>query len=203
MRCSCAVGEPLLVHPRRCARGQAAAPVSGQIEGILAGGQAAEDVAGIADSLWPTVRVVAVKTERRHSDVAISISKLKGLSQDAESRLRTHGIANSDQLLEAARTPAGRQALAQQIGVEPRAVLELANRADLARIRGVAGIFGDLLEHAGVDTVKELATRNAANLHRALVETNAREHLAGRQPNAETVAGWVAQAKELPPIIEY
>lgn len=135
--------------------------------------------------------------------MAISISTLRGLSQDTEARLRARGISNSDQLLEAARTPAGRQALAQQIGVEPRAVLELANRADLARIRGVAGIFGDLLEHAGVDTVKELATRNAANLHRALVETNAREQLAGRQPNAETVAGWVAQAKELPPIIEY
>jgi len=135
--------------------------------------------------------------------VAISISTLRGLSQDTEARLRARGISNSDQLLEAARTPAGRQALAQQIGVEPRAVLELANRADLARIRGVAGIFGDLLEHAGVDTVKELATRNAANLHRALVETNAREQLAGRQPNAETVAGWVAQAKALSPIIEY
>lgn len=135
--------------------------------------------------------------------MAISISTLRGLSQDTEARLRARGISNSDQLLEAARTPAGRQALAQQIGVEPRAVLELANRADLARIRGVAGIFGDLLEHAGVDTVKELATRNAANLHRALVETNAREQLAGRQPNAETVAGWVAQAKALSPIIEY
>jgi len=135
--------------------------------------------------------------------VAISISTLRGLSQDTEARLRARGISSSDQLLEAARTPAGRQALAQQIGVEPRAVLELANRADLARIRGVAGIFGDLLEHAGVDTVKELATRNAANLHRALVETNAREQLAGRQPNAETVAGWVAQAKALSPIIEY
>lgn len=135
--------------------------------------------------------------------MAISISTLRGLSQDTEARLRARGISSSDQLLEAARTPAGRQALAQQIGVEPRAVLELANRADLARIRGVAGIFGDLLEHAGVDTVKELATRNAANLHRALVETNAREQLAGRQPNAETVAGWVAQAKALSPIIEY
>jgi len=135
--------------------------------------------------------------------MAIPISKLKGLSEQVASRFRTHGIANSDQLLEAARTPAGRQALAEKIGVEPRAVLELANRADLARIRGVAGIFGDLLEHAGVDTVKELAARNPAHLHRALVDTNARERLAGREPNAETVAGWVAQAKALPAIIEY
>jgi predicted flap endonuclease-1-like 5' DNA nuclease len=82
-------------------------------------------------------------------------------------------------------------------------VLELANRADLARIRGIAGVFGDLLEHAGVDTVRELATRNPDNLHAALVETNEREHVAGRLPNAAMVADWVAQAKELPPGIEY
>jgi predicted flap endonuclease-1-like 5' DNA nuclease len=131
------------------------------------------------------------------------IANLRGLSEQLASRLRTYGISNSDQLLEAARTPAGRQALAEKLGVETRAVLEMANRADLARIHGVAGVFGDLLEHAGVDTVKELATRNPANLHQALKATNAREHLAGRDPNARTVADWVAQAKELPAAIEY
>lgn len=131
------------------------------------------------------------------------ISGLRGLSEDVASQLRVLGIFDSDHLLEAARTPAGRQELAEKIGIDARAVLELANRADLARIRGVAGVFGDLLEHAGVDTVKELATRNPDNLHRALVETNEREHLAGRQPNADMVASWVAQAKELPAGIEY
>ena len=135
--------------------------------------------------------------------MAIPIAELRGLSEGSAARFRTHGIANSDQLLEAARTPAGRQALAEQVGIDARAVLELANRADLARIRGIAGVFGDLLEHAGVDTVRELATRNPDNLHAALVETNEREHLAGRLPNAAMVADWVAQAKELPPGIEY
>ena len=135
--------------------------------------------------------------------MTIPIAELKGLSEHAASLLRTHGIYNSVQLLEAARTPAGRQALAEKIGIEARAVLELANRADLARIRGIAGVFGDLLEHAGVDTVRELATRNAEHLHRTLVETNAREHLAGRDPSAGMVADWVAQAKALPPALEY
>lgn len=135
--------------------------------------------------------------------MAIPIYELRGLSEDVASRLRTHGIANSDQLLEAARTPAGRQELAGKIGIEARAVLELANRADLARVRGVAGVFGDLLEHAGVDTVKELATRNPENLHNTLVATNAREHVAGRDPSAGMVADWVSQAKALTPAIEY
>lgn len=34
-------------------------------------------------------------------------------------------------------------------------MLELANRADLARICAIAWVFGDLLQCAGVDTVKE------------------------------------------------
>jgi len=44
--------------------------------------------------------------------------------------------------------------LAEHAGVESRAILELANRADLARVRGIGGVFSDLLEQAGVDTVK-------------------------------------------------
>jgi predicted flap endonuclease-1-like 5' DNA nuclease len=132
-----------------------------------------------------------------------SVSKLRGLSPEVESQLRARGIFNSDQLLEAARTPAGRKILAGQVGVEARVILELANRADLARVWGIAGVFSDLLEHAGVDTVKELATRNPENLFRALVETNDREELAGRMPTPKVVADWVAQAKGLPGLIEY
>jgi predicted flap endonuclease-1-like 5' DNA nuclease len=135
--------------------------------------------------------------------MGIPIAELRGLSEDVASRLRTYGIANSDQLLDAARTPAGRQALAGKLQIDAGTVLELANRADLARIRGIAGVFGDLLEHAGVDTVKELATRNPANLHNTLVATNAREHVAGRDPSAGMVADWVAQAKALPAALEY
>jgi len=37
------------------------------------------------------------------------------------------------------------------------------NHADLCRIDGVGSEYADLLEAAGVDTVPELAQRNAAN----------------------------------------
>ena len=82
-------------------------------------------------------------------------------------------------------------------------ILELANRADLARISGIAGVFSDLLEHAGVDTVKELATRNPDNLHAKLLEINAAKKLSGRAPSQGMVKDWVAQAKALPKLLEY
>lgn len=87
--------------------------------------------------------------------------------------------------------------------MESRAVLELANRADLARVRGIGGVFCNLLEWAGVDTVKEPATRRPDNLHAKLLETNAQETLAGRAPTPHMVKDWVAQAKELPKLLEY
>jgi predicted flap endonuclease-1-like 5' DNA nuclease len=122
---------------------------------------------------------------------------------DLEGNLKQQGLYRSDQLLESARLPAGRQALAARAGVDSRAILELANRADLARVRGIAGVFSDLLEHAGVDTVRELANRNARNLYAKLAEVNGQQRIAGRMPSQRMVEDWVAQAKELPRLLEY
>ena len=135
--------------------------------------------------------------------MSVPISKLRGMSPELAAKLREHGIADSDELLNAARTPAGRNELAAKAGAGTEAILELANRADLARIRGIAGIFSDLLEHAGVDTVKELATRNPDNLVETLIQVNEEQALAGRHPYAQEVQSWVAQAKALPRGIEY
>lgn len=87
--------------------------------------------------------------------------------------------------------------------MESQIVLKLANRADLARLRGIGGVFSNLLEQAGVDTVKELANRRPENLYAKLVEINNQLHLAGRVPTKQAVAGWVSQAKELPRVLEY
>ena len=131
------------------------------------------------------------------------IDQLRGMSQGLATKLRAHGISNSDQLLEAVRTPADRQALAEALGIEPRAVLELGNRADLARIKGIGGVFSDLLEHAGVDTVRELATRRPDNLRAKMAEVNGDRELSGRTPSLGMVEGWVEQAKSLPRVLEY
>ena len=125
------------------------------------------------------------------------------MSAELAAKLKEQGISNSDQLLGAAGTLAGRKDLAEQAGVESQVILGLANRADLARVRGIAGVFSDLLEHAGVDTVKELATRNPDNLHAKLAEINADKKLAGRTPDLGMVKDWVAQAQALPKLLEY
>ena len=73
--------------------------------------------------------------------------------------------------------------------------------SDLFRINGVAGQFAELLEGAGVDTVKELRTRNAANLAEKMAEVNKKKHLCKATPGAKTVTKWVAEANKLTPMV--
>jgi hypothetical protein len=67
----------------------------------------------------------------------------------------------------------------------------------------VAEEYSDLLEAAGVDSVVELSTRNAANLHKAMTATNAAKKLVRRVPPETTVAAWIAHAKTLPRAVSH
>ena len=131
------------------------------------------------------------------------ISELRGMTDTIATVLKEQGITNSLQLLEAAKKPAQRKKLAASCSCETRAILELANRADLARLKGIGVVYSDLLEQAGVDTVKELRHRRPDNLHAKILEVNEAKNLTGHAPPMSTVEDWVAQAKELEPMIEY
>ena len=135
--------------------------------------------------------------------MAISIGKLKGMNAELEAKLKAEALGNTEKLLAATKAPADRKALAKKVGAREREILELANRADLSRVKGVAGVFSDLLEQAGVDTVKELAKRRPDNLHAKIKEVNEASQLAKRIPTAAEVESWVNQAKELPKMLKY
>ena len=71
------------------------------------------------------------------------------------------------------------------------------------RIKGIGPQFSELLEAAGVDTVKELRNRKAENLQKALEETNAKKKLTRVVPPLKSVEKMIAQAKELEPKMTY
>ncbi|MBW1940284.1 MAG: DUF4332 domain-containing protein [Deltaproteobacteria bacterium] len=137
--------------------------------------------------------------------MAIPINKLAGMTSELEAKLSEQGIYHSDQLLDAARTPAGRRQLAKQIGVETHTILELADRSSLARINGVGSVLSDLLAQVGVKTVKELATRRADHLHDKLSELIEQKKikLVGRGPSLEMIQHWIDEAKAMPKFMEY
>lgn len=132
-----------------------------------------------------------------------SLRAIRGVSGAFADKAGAQGLGDSDAFLAKVKTPKARQELAKALGVDAGAVLEVANRADLARIVGVGDVYSNLLEEAGVDTVKELAARVPDNLLAKLETVNAAKKLAQRLPTAGQVKDWVDQAKKLPKLLEY
>jgi predicted flap endonuclease-1-like 5' DNA nuclease len=131
------------------------------------------------------------------------IEDLEGVGQVRGEKLRAAGVKDTDSLLTACATSKQRAELAAKAGVSPKRLLKWANMADLYRINGVGSEFAELLEEAGVDTVPELAQRNAANLAAAMKTANERKKLTRRVPTEAEVTRWVAEAKTLPRVLHY
>ena len=128
----------------------------------------------------------------------MDIEKVEGIGPAYGEKLRGAGVKNTDGLLTGGGTKAGRSKIAKETGISETQILKWVNMVDLFRIKGVGSEFAELLEAAGVDTVKELATRNAANLATKMAEINAQKKLTRAVPSESVVAGWIASAKELP-----
>lgn len=131
------------------------------------------------------------------------ITEIEGVGPVLGEKFEQAGIRNTDSLLDQGRTRAGRKAIAEATGLSESRVLTFVNMADLFRISGVAGEYAELLVCAGVDTVKELGARNAANLADKLAEVNAEKKVTRKVPSLGQVEDWIKQAKELPSAIEH
>jgi len=132
-----------------------------------------------------------------------ALTQVEGIGETYAEKLKAAGIATTDQLLEKGATRAGRKEIAEKAGISETLVLKWVNHVDLFRIKGVGEEYADLLEAAGVDTVPELAQRNPRNLYDKLVEVNSQKKLVRQLPTLKQVENWVAQAKELPRVIQY
>jgi len=133
----------------------------------------------------------------------VKIEKIEGIGPKFAKKLVGIGIRSTGALLKAGATAAGRQDVAAKSGISETLILEWVNLADLCRIKGIGEEYSDLLEEAGVDTVKELRNRRPDNLYKAIIETNKMKKLVRRPPSQKMVEGWVAQAKTLPPVVTY
>jgi hypothetical protein len=118
-------------------------------------------------------------------------------------KLRSIGIRTTGKLLERAKTMKGRKALAAEIDVDEKTILRWANLADRMRIKGVGEDYAELLQAAGVDTVKELKHRNVGNLAKAMAEANRKKKLVSLVPSEKRVRRWIEQARQLPLKITY
>lgn len=135
--------------------------------------------------------------------MAYKIIDIEGVGEVYAEKLIAAGIKDTDALLNKCAKPAGRKELEKETEISGKLILKWTNHADLMRINGVGPQFSELLEAAGVDTVKELRNRVPANLQPKLEEVNAVKNLVNRVPALVEVEKMIAQAKELPPLMEY
>jgi len=135
--------------------------------------------------------------------MALNIEAVEGIGPVYAQKLKAAGVKTDADMLDKAGSAKGRAELCAQTGIGASLILKWANHVDLMRISGVGSQYAELLEAAGVDTVKELAQRNAANLAAKLSEANTQKKLAGTAPAESQVADWIGQAKKLDPKISY
>jgi predicted flap endonuclease-1-like 5' DNA nuclease len=133
----------------------------------------------------------------------MNVINIEGIGPKYAGKLKTAGVRTTNALLKKGATRKGRRMLADSSKIDETLILEWVNLADLFRVKGVGEEFSDLLEEAGVDTVKELRTRTPANLYQKMIEVNTAKKLVRRTPSAKQVKNWVDQAKKLPPVVEY
>ena len=132
-----------------------------------------------------------------------SIDAIEGMSHAEATKLRKARVRTTEALLKTASTRSGRKELSAKTGIPDKQILQWVNRADLMRVKGIGSEYADLLEVAGVDTIRELRRRNPANLLETLVVLNTRKRLVRRLPTEGMVSGWIDEAKAVNPTVTY
>lgn len=131
------------------------------------------------------------------------IIDIQGVGAAYAEKLIAAGIETINDLLEKGATAKGRKTLEEETGINGKLILTWVNHADLCRVKGVGPQFAELLEAAGVDTVKELATRKAENLEKKMIEVNEAQHRTKRVPTVVEIQRMIDFAKELPTVMSY
>ncbi len=131
------------------------------------------------------------------------IEDIEGIGPKFGKKLKKVGVTRTNHLLDRGATRKGRKELAKESDLDEKQILKWTNMADLMRVRGVGEEYSELLEAAGVDTVKELKKRKPENLRNAMMEANGKRKLVRQLPGVAQVEKWVAHAKELPAVMQY
>lgn len=135
--------------------------------------------------------------------MAYKVDQIEGIGKIYAEKLIAAGIKTTDDLLEKCKTPTGRKHTAEATGISPKLILKWTNHSDLFRIKGVAGQFAELLEAAGVDTIKEFRHRVPANLQAKMEAVNNEKNLCNRVPSVKEIEKMIEQAKTMEPTVKY
>ena len=131
------------------------------------------------------------------------ISDIEGIGPAIGAKLSEAGVESVEDLLTQCCDKDGRKWVSERSGVSESQLLKFANMADLYRVKGVGSEYAELLEAAGVDTIKELRHRVPENLQAKMAEVNEQKKLVRHVPSVDMVKSFVESAKTLDPKISH
>lgn len=176
---------------------------------LAEGGQAAGYDVEVAAAETLAMMAAGQKAASEAVDTAVgdegtaAVLAALGVTADEMTALTKAGLDKPSALLAMGATPQGRKELAGETGFDEETVLAGVKKMDLMRVNGVGPAYAELLHASGVETVPDLARRNAENLAAKMAEVNAAAGVVESLPSEEVVGDWVNQAKDLPRVIEY
>lgn len=135
--------------------------------------------------------------------MSYKITDVEGIGPAYAEKLAAADIKTTDGFLKHCADAKGRKAISEATGIGESTLLTWANMADLMRVSGVGGQFAELLQASGVDTIKELRTRNAENLAAKMIEVNEEKKLTKGSINSDMCQKWIDAAKDLEPTITH
>ncbi len=132
-----------------------------------------------------------------------SIIEIEGIGPTSRQKLDKAHISTVEELLKRGASRTGRKQISENSGIDVETILDWVNIADLLRLDGIDSQLAYLLKLAGVDTIKELRTRNPINLHDKLIETKENSKTIKVVFSLEMIEDFIEQAKKLKPTIYY
>lgn len=127
-----------------------------------------------------------------------SIDRLPGLKSQERELLESHGIINTQTLLNCANTAANRLALANQLGLNLKYINKWVALADLARIPGVGCQYCGLTLHSGIASVFQLTQTPFYRLHRQIVRLQVATTISlDKSPSLGDVKRWIEEANAI------
>jgi len=135
--------------------------------------------------------------------MSYKIDEIEGIGPAYRAKLAEAGIRSTSELLESCSHAKGRKDVSSRVGLSEKLLLEWSNMADLMRVNGIGPQTAELLEAAGVDTIKELRNRNALNLAIRIRQVNASKKLTKSTPSTSRLESWISEAKSIAPKISH
>jgi hypothetical protein len=111
-------------------------------------------------------------------------------------------LLDTEELLDALRSPADRKALARKSGIKKDILTGYVQTCDLLRVRGVGPKMAKLLKLSGVTSIKVFRGEKPAELRLRLVEVNKKHGVSEILPQEETLKDWIHQARKLKIIVK-